>query len=208
MSPTLSARLGPAPARGAHPNRRRPGEEHPAITIGGRVQQGVGGAAQSRRLALVSHNMGKRRCGAESGHRAQLPAVAGPVVQDLPADEKGGGVLRGRVWFYGEPGRRGRARPRPGRPGERLWSRHGNALRRREIAKRRLAVDEVLHWLPRVARRIFADPTHEALRAPPTRSEAEDLLHLVLRQPVRLDHNGCRHHGLPAHPVGPAVEAP
>ena len=68
MSPTLSSRLGPAPARGAHPNRRRPGEEHPAITIGGTVQQGVGGAAQSRRLALVGHKMGKRLFGAEAGH--------------------------------------------------------------------------------------------------------------------------------------------
>ena len=56
-SPTLSSLLGPAPARGARPDRRRPGKEHPAISIGGRVQQGVRGATQSRRLALVGHNV-------------------------------------------------------------------------------------------------------------------------------------------------------
>ena len=53
----LSSLLGPAPARGARPDRRRPGKEHPAIPIGGGVQQGVRGATQSRRLALVGHNV-------------------------------------------------------------------------------------------------------------------------------------------------------
>ena len=59
-----------------------------------------------------------------------------------------------------------------------------------------------------VSGRVLAVPTHEALLAPPTQSEAEDLLHLVLGLLVCLDHYGVGHHSLTAHLGGPAVVAP
>jgi hypothetical protein len=81
------------------------GQQHPAITVGGGVEQRVSRAAQDRGLPGVSHHVREGAARAEACDAAALPAIGWPPVEDGSAHESSTEVARGRC-VDGEAGRR------------------------------------------------------------------------------------------------------
>jgi hypothetical protein len=73
------------------------GEQHPADTVGGSVEQRVRSAAQGRCLPRVCHHVREGAAGAEARDGAALPPVRLPPVEEPPAHERRSKVARRRA---------------------------------------------------------------------------------------------------------------
>mgnify|MGYP000387827212 CR=1 FL=1 len=147
---------GSPPAAGGnrgHARRGPGGQQDPAGAVGGGVEEGVCGAAQRRRVAVVCHDVGEGCARAHPGDGAALPAVRRPPVQKLTTDERRPQV-GGWSGVHHEAGRRlqsGAAAADAGRRGRRETG-DGASASALEGPDSLLAIGQVLEGLPGVRR--------------------------------------------------------